>query len=111
MFIKFDIEKYDGKISFALWQVCMAAILFIIGVKDVILGREQLVDAVTDKKWRDMNDKVIFAIQLCLSNSIFQEVISEKTAKGLWEKLKNIFMKKSLTNWLRLKLRFYTLAW
>jgi hypothetical protein len=47
---KFDIEKYDGKSSFALWQVRMAAILSTIGVKDVILGRGQLADALTDKK-------------------------------------------------------------
>jgi gag-polypeptide of LTR copia-type len=50
MSTKFDIEKYDGKSSFALWQVRMAVILSIIGVKDAILGRGQLADAVTDKK-------------------------------------------------------------
>jgi gag-polypeptide of LTR copia-type len=80
-----------------------------IGVKDIILGRGQLAEAVRDKKWRDMDDKALSTVQLCLSNSIFQEVLSEKTAKVLWEKLENIFMKKFLTNQLRLKLRLYTL--
>jgi gag-polypeptide of LTR copia-type len=64
---------------------------------------------VTDKKWRDMDDKFFSIIQLCLSNSTLQEIISEKITKDLWEKLKNIFMKKFLTNQLRLKLRLYTL--
>jgi hypothetical protein len=59
---RFDIEKYDGKTSFALWQVCMAAILSILGVKDTIFGREKLADAVTNKKWRDMDDKALFTI-------------------------------------------------
>jgi hypothetical protein len=40
MSTKFDIEKYDGKSSFALWQVRMAAMLSTIDVKDAILGRE-----------------------------------------------------------------------
>jgi gag-polypeptide of LTR copia-type len=80
-----------------------------IGVKDTILGRGQLAEAVRDKKWRDMDDKSLSTVQLCLSNSILQEVHSEKIAKGLWEKLENIFMKKFLTNRLRLKLCLYTL--
>jgi gag-polypeptide of LTR copia-type/GAG-pre-integrase domain len=56
-----------------------------------------------------MDDKTLSTIQLCLRNSTLQEVLSEKITKGLWEKLENIFMKKSLTNRLRLKLRLYTL--
>jgi gag-polypeptide of LTR copia-type len=56
-----------------------------------------------------MDNKAFFTIQLCLSNSTLREVLSEKTAKGLWEKLENIFMKKSLANRLRLKLRLQTL--
>jgi gag-polypeptide of LTR copia-type len=110
MSIKFDIEKYDGKSSFALWQVRMAAMLSTIDVKDANLGRGQLANAVTDKKWRDMDGKAFFSIQLCSSNSTLQKVLSEKIAKSLWEKLENIFMKKSLTNRLRLKLRLYTLC-
>ena len=87
----------------------MTAILTSLGLKAAIKGRETLVDAVTDKKWTDMDDKALSTIQLCLSNATLQEVLSEKTAKGLWEKLENIFMKKSLTNRLRLKMRLYTL--
>ena len=106
---KYDIEKYDGKTSFALWQVRMAAILSSLGIKGAIYGREKLVEAVTDKKWLDMDDKALSTIQLCLSNATLQEVLSEKTAKDLWEKLEDIYMKKSLTNRLRLKMRLYTL--
>jgi hypothetical protein len=46
----------------------MVAILSTIDVKDAIFGREQLTDTVTDKKWRDMEDKSLSIIQLCLSN-------------------------------------------
>jgi len=37
---KFDIERFDGKTSFALWQVRIAAILSTLGIKDAIYGRE-----------------------------------------------------------------------
>jgi len=105
---KFDIERFDGKTSCALWQVRIAAILSTLGIKDVIYGRQ--VDAkMTDKKWKKMDDKAFFTIQLCLSDATLQEVLSEMTAMGLWKKLKETYMKKSLTNRLWLKLRLYTL--
>jgi gag-polypeptide of LTR copia-type len=106
---KYDIEKYDAKTSFALWQVRMTAILSSIGIKDAIHGRDKLVEPITDKKWFDLDDKALSIIQMCLSNSTLQEVLSDNTAKDLWEKLESKYMKKSLTNRLRLKLRLYTL--
>ena len=109
MSAKYDIEKYDGKTSFALWQVRMAAILSSQGVNDAIFGRDNFIDALTDSKWRTMDDQALSIIQLCLSNLTLQEVLSNKSAKGLWKKLESIYMKKYLTNRLRLKLRLYTL--
>ena len=61
---RFDIEKFDGKMSFAWWQVRMLAILSSHGVKDAIFGRDELSDAITDKKWRDMDDKSLSIVQL-----------------------------------------------
>jgi len=46
---KFDMERFDGKTSFALCQVRMAAILSTLGIKDAIYGREVDVE-MTDKK-------------------------------------------------------------
>jgi len=61
---KFEIERFDGKMSFTLWQVWMASILSTLGIKDAIYGRE--VDAeMTDKKWKEMDDKV-FPLSSCV---------------------------------------------
>ena len=84
---RFDIEKFDGKTRFALWQVRMLTILASYAVNDTIFGRDELPNAITDKKWRDMDGKALFIVQLCLSNGTLQEVMEEKTAKDLWEKL------------------------
>ena len=89
---KFDIERFDGNTSFALWQVCMIAILSTLGIKDVIYGKE--VDTeMTDKKWKEMDDKALSTIQLCLSDATLQEVLSETTTMGLWNKLEETYMK------------------
>jgi len=86
----------------------MAAILSTLGIKDAIYGRE--VDAeMMDKKWKEIDDKALSTIQFCLSDATLQEVLLKTTAIGLWKKLEETYMKKSLTNRLRLKLRLYTL--
>jgi len=70
---KFDIERFDEKTSFALWQVRMAAILSTLGILDAVYGRE--VNAkMTDERWKEMDDKAVSTIQLCLSDATVQEV-------------------------------------
>jgi len=56
-----------------------------------------------------MDDKALSTIQLCLSDATLHQVLLEMTAMDLWNKLEEMYMKKSLTNWLRLKLHLYTL--
>jgi len=82
----------------------MAAILSTLDIKDAIYDRE--VDAkMRDKRWKEMDDKAL----VCLSDATLQEVLSETTAIGLWKKLEETYIKKSLTNRLQLKLRLYIL--
>ena len=46
---------------------------------------------------------------MSLFDEVLREVTDEDTAAGLWKRLENIYMKKSLTNRLYLKQRLYTL--
>jgi len=65
---------------------CGWPLLSTLGIKDVIHVRE--VDAeITDKKWKEIDDKALSTMQLCLSDATLQEVLSETTAMGLWKKL------------------------
>ena len=79
---RYDIEKFDGKTSFALWQVRMLAILSSQGVKDAVYGGNKLGDAIIDKKWREMDDKALSIVQLCLSNGTLQEVRRKRLLKS-----------------------------
>ena len=50
------------------------------------------------------------AIILSLGDGVLREVSHEKTAYGLWKKLEELYMKKSLANRLYIKKKLYTLT-
>jgi len=84
---KFDIAKFDGKISFATWRVQMLVVLTQNGLKKVLTGKMMRPTTVTEEQWDEMDKKILFAIQLCLSREVLREVINEKIATGIWSKL------------------------
>ena len=90
--IKFDVEKFDRKINFSLWQVRMLAILVQNGVQKALGVRP---DGMKDTMWEEMDEKARSTIQLSLTNEVFWEVISEKTTKSLWENLESLSEKDS----------------
>ena len=69
MSTKFDIEKYDGMASFALWQVRMMAILSNQGAKAAIFGQDKSATKMENKDSEMMDDIALSTIQLCLSDS------------------------------------------
>ena len=89
---KFDVEKFDRKINFSLWQVRMRAILVQNGVQKALGVRP---DGMKDTMWEEMDEKARSTIQLSLTNEVFWEVISEKTTKSLWENLESLSEKDS----------------
>ncbi|PHT53674.1 hypothetical protein CQW23_08136 [Capsicum baccatum] len=109
MSTKFDIEKFDGKISFAIWRVQMLAVLTQNGLKKVLSGKSAKPATTTEEQWEETDEKALSTIQLCLSREVLREVINEKTAAGIWSKLESLYMTKSLANKLRLKERLFTL--
>ena len=107
--VKFDIEKFDGKINFSIWRVQMRAVLTQHGLKKALDGKAKKPSTMVDEQWNELDEKAVSAIQLCLSREVLREVINEDTAAGLWKKLENLYMTKSLANTLRLKERLYTI--
>ncbi|MFQ6666253.1 hypothetical protein Gotur_032680 [Gossypium turneri] len=77
--IRFEIEKFDGETNFNLWQVRMMTILVQTSLKN-----------------------------LCLANTILQEVLIEKTSSALWKRLETLYVTKSLANRLVLKQCLFT---
>ena len=50
-----------------------------------------------------MNEKAASAIRLHLTNDVVNNIIDEESACGIWIKLENLYMSKTLTNKLYLK--------
>ncbi|KAG6502742.1 hypothetical protein ZIOFF_035029 [Zingiber officinale] len=106
---RFDIEKFDGKISFSIWRIQMRAVLTQNGLKKTLKGKSKKPATMTDEQWEELDEKALSAIQLCLTREVLREVIHETTTAGLWLKLESQYMTKSLANKLRLKDRLYSL--
>eukprot|EP00253_Pinus_taeda_P018222 PITA_18222 len=56
-----------------------------------------------------MDDRALSRIRLCLADDVLFNIVSEKTAAGLWSKLEKLYMTKSLTNRILLKQQLYSL--
>jgi len=100
---KFDIEKFDGKINFAIWRVQILAVLTQNGLKKVSTGKMMRPTTMIEEQWDEMDEKTLSAIHLCLSREVLREVINEKNAADIWSKLESVSMIKTLANKLLLK--------
>ncbi|KAJ0085749.1 hypothetical protein Patl1_07123 [Pistacia atlantica] len=69
--IKFDVEKFNRRIRFGLWQVQV-------------------------KIWKDLDLKAASAIRLSLAKNVLANVQGISTAKELWRSLKECTKQKSL---------------
>jgi len=106
---KFDIEKFYGKINFAIWRVQMLAVLTQNGLQKILADKMMRPTTMTEEQWDEIDGTTLFTIQLYLSPEVLREVINEKTTTGIWSKLESLYMTKSLANKLRLKERIFTL--
>ncbi|MFQ6664994.1 hypothetical protein Gotur_031899 [Gossypium turneri] len=103
---RFEIEKFDGETTFNLWQVRMMAILVQSSLKKVVIGKKP--ENLNKTEWEELDEKALSAIQLCLTNTVLQEVLMENTSSALWKRLETLYAAKSLANHLVLKQRLFT---
>ncbi|KAG8503097.1 hypothetical protein CXB51_000873 [Gossypium anomalum] len=89
---RFEIEKFNGETNFNLWQV--------------VTGKK--LENLNKTKWEELDEKALSAIQLCLANTVLQEVLMEKTSSALWKRLETLHATKSLADRLVLKQRLFT---
>ena len=106
---RFEIEKFNGKNNFEIWKVKMHDLLVQQGVAKALLGRSKRPSSMTEDEWDELDDRALSAIRLCLVDDVLFNIVSEKTAAGLWSKLEKLYMTKSLTNRILLKRQLYGL--
>ncbi|KAH9679839.1 hypothetical protein KPL71_026297 [Citrus sinensis] len=115
---RFDREKFNGENDFYLWSLKMRAILIQQGLDSALDDEEEQ----KSKKEREegssssggdlraINNKAHSTIILHLSDEVLREVAKEKSTSGLWAKLEELFLKKSLAKRLYIKRKLYTFS-
>lgn len=106
---RFEIEKFNGKNNFDIWKVKMHDLLVQQGVEKALLGKSKQPYTMTDEEWSDIDNRALSGIRLCSANDVLFNIVSEKTATGLWTKLEKLYMMKSLTNMILLKRQLHSL--
>ncbi|MFQ6671635.1 hypothetical protein Gotur_036112, partial [Gossypium turneri] len=76
------------------------------GLKKVVTGKKP--ENLNKTEWEELDEKALSAIQLCLANTVLQEVLMEKTSSALWKRLETLYTTKYLANRLVLKQRLFT---
>ena len=66
-------------------------------------------ETMKDDDWEELELKCVSTIRLCITDNIINNVMDEDEASALWEKLKKLYLAKSLTNKLHLKRQLYRL--
>ncbi|PWA96018.1 zinc finger, CCHC-type [Artemisia annua] len=102
---RFDIEKFDGKNDFGLWQIKMRALMVQLGCNAAL---ETLPADMEAGEKAALMKKAYSTLILCLGDRALREVTKETTAAGIWTKLTSLYMTKSLANRLYLKKKLYT---
>ena len=93
--MKFDVEKFDGRINFGLWQVQVKDLLIRFGLHKALKGKpttttgedstrcETSKSTISDEDWEELDLKGGGTIRLCLAKNILAYVSGISTTKGL----------------------------
>ncbi|CAM8959845.1 unnamed protein product [Rhodiola kirilowii] len=102
---KVKIEWFDGKTDFGLWRQRMKAILVQIKVAKALTGT--FPEPTTAEEKADALELAYSTLILHLSDKVLREVSKETTAAGVWLKLEQLYMTKTLTNRIYLKRKLF----
>ena len=115
---RYDLEKFNGENDFYLWSIKMCAILIQQGLDSALdieedqIGKKEKAKGspISGGDIRTINNKAHNTTILHLSDEVLREVAKERSAAGLWTKLEEMFLKKSLAKRLYMKRRLYTFS-
>jgi hypothetical protein len=100
---KFEVDKFNGKNNFSLWQRRMKNLLIQQGVHKALLRMAKKSEKMKNDVWEETDVKAANAIPSNLSDEVIHNVIDEENIESIWHKLKSLYMAKNLTNKLYMK--------
>ncbi|KAH9681219.1 hypothetical protein KPL71_026889 [Citrus sinensis] len=111
---KIDMEKFTGQNDFNMWKIKMEVLLITQGLGNTIepASKKEGMEgysSTTPEQATEIDKKARSTIILSLGDSVIREVAKERTIAGLWTKLENLYMTKSLANRLYIKKKMFSL--
>ena len=103
---RFDLERFDGTGDFSLWKEKMMAIL-ICQKLDIAIEEGIDPDDANKKESETVMKQARSAIIMNLADNVLRQVIGEKTALRIWNRLNQLYMAKSTATKIFLKGKFY----
>src|SRR3954470_616702 len=100
---KFEVEKFDGKANFLFWKMRLTSMLIKERTYQALQGIRKKPSMMGEDDWKEIDVKAKAPIVLCLSDEVLFNVLNEDTAAGIWNRLKSLYMTKSLSNKLYVK--------
>ena len=102
------IEKFTGK-NYSLWKVQMRSLLVKQDLSIAIEGRAKKPTTMSNEDWQKTDEKAMASIFLSLSQNVLFNVLNEKTAKEVWDKLQNMYQTASAANKIFIMKKLYKL--
>ncbi|QHO13669.1 Retrovirus-related Pol polyprotein [Arachis hypogaea] len=104
--VKVEIEKFDGRINFGLWQIQVKDVLIQLGLHKAL---KEKISGMKDEEWEELDLRAASSIRLCLAKNVLANVQATKTVKEFWDKLEGLYQVKGISNRLLLKEQFHNL--
>jgi hypothetical protein len=101
---KFDVEKFDGRNNFGMWQ---CEVMDVLAQQELDVTLEDKPEEMSEADWKKLNRQACGTIRLCLAKDQKYFVMKESMAKELWNKLEDKYMTKGIENKLYLKRKFF----
>ncbi|KAL2252587.1 UNVERIFIED_CONTAM: Retrovirus-related Pol polyprotein from transposon TNT 1-94 [Sesamum indicum] len=101
----YNLQPFDGKGEFSIWQQKMKGILIQQKVFKAIDGRYS--DSISKEKILKNDDYAYSSIILNLSDNVLRKVGKQNSARDLWEKLEELYTNVSLPSKLFLHEKFF----
>ncbi|KAK2648389.1 hypothetical protein Ddye_015878 [Dipteronia dyeriana] len=106
--MRFEVEKFDEKINFGLWQARVKDLLIQYGLHKALKGKSTQVkhngsrdfeketvgtssekSVMSNDDWEDLDERAASAIRLCLAKNVLANVHGAYSAKDFGRGLKN----------------------
>ncbi|KAL4339227.1 hypothetical protein GQ457_08G022280 [Hibiscus cannabinus] len=111
----FDVEKFNGKIDFGLWQINMKDLLIQLETHKALKGKPtnndygKVCSSMSDEDWENLDLRAASSIRFALAKNVLPNVKGISDAKEIWEKLEALYQGKGILSRLNLKEHFHTL--